>query len=231
MELHAMDVQREMTHGHDFAVCRGRDRSPVGPRRSSRPASGSARPRVLRKPGEDASAVVAHGARLSVHEFAAPPRRCRRTPRRSLGARGRPRASACCVRGAARSPASRRRRRDVQGPARSRDARARARSAVSPSIASFRRTTDLGAELAEEMREVVGERVVVVDQQDQRCSASARSIAASTAASLRRHSSCSAAGSESATIPAPACRCATPSRGRSSGSRCTCRACPPLGSA
>src|ERR687884_195325 len=32
------------------------------------------------------------------------------------------------------------------------------------------------------------------------------------AASFRRHSSCSAAGSESATTPAPAWRCATPSR-------------------
>ena len=32
------------------------------------------------------------------------------------------------------------------------------------------------------------------------------------AASFRRHSSCSAAGSESATMPTPACRWATPSR-------------------
>src|SRR5262249_7398105 len=70
---------------------------------------------------------------------------------------------------------------------------------------------DVRAELAEEVREVVRERVVVVDQQDHRCSVSARSTAASTAASLRRHSSCSAAGSESATMPAPAWRCATPS--------------------
>src|SRR5262249_61628615 len=54
---------------------------------------------------------------------------------------------------------------------------------------------DVNTQLAEEVREVVRERVVVVDQQDHRCSDSARSIAASTAASLRRHSSCSAAGS------------------------------------
>src|SRR5436853_26553 len=66
------------------------------------------------------------------------------------------------------------------------------------------------AERAEEVREVVRERVVAVDEQDH-AAASARSIAASRAASLRRHSSCSAAGSESATIPAPAWRCATPS--------------------
>ena len=66
----------------------------------------------------------------------------------------------------------------------------------------------LGAELLEEVREVVRERVVVVDQEDHAPSAS--SSAASSAASLRRHSSCSAAGSESATMPAPACSRASP---------------------
>src|SRR5439155_24621783 len=69
---------------------------------------------------------------------------------------------------------------------------------------------DLRAELAEQVREVVGERVVVVDEENHP-RASASSIAVSSAASLRRHSSCSAPGSESATIPAPACRSATPS--------------------
>ena len=74
---------------------------------------------------------------------------------------------------------------------------------------------DLRAERAEQVREVVRERVVVVDQEDHgaaSCSDSASSIAASSARSLARHSSCSAAGSESATMPPPACRCATPSR-------------------
>src|SRR5438445_13847851 len=77
---------------------------------------------------------------------------------------------------------------------------------------------DVRAERAEEVREVVRERVVVVDQQDHgaaSCSDSASSIAASSAPSLARHSSCSAAGSESATMPPPACRCATPSRSHS----------------
>src|ERR1043166_4611940 len=69
---------------------------------------------------------------------------------------------------------------------------------------------DLGSELAEEVREVVGEGVVVVDQEDHRL-ASASSIAVSRAASLFRHSLCSAPGSESATIPAPAWSSATPS--------------------
>ena len=65
----------------------------------------------------------------------------------------------------------------------------------------------LRSELAEQVRQVVRERVVVVDQQQHAISrASASSIARSTAASLFRHSWCSAAGSESATIPPPACR-------------------------
>ena len=62
----------------------------------------------------------------------------------------------------------------------------------------------LGSERAEQVREVVRERVVVVDQEDHEaasCSDSARSIAVSSALSLARHSSCSAAGSESATTP------------------------------
>ena len=74
---------------------------------------------------------------------------------------------------------------------------------------------DLLAERAEQVREVPRERVVVVDEEDHGCSDSARSIAVSSARSLARHSSCSAAGSESATIPPPACRCATPSRSQS----------------
>ena len=71
---------------------------------------------------------------------------------------------------------------------------------------------DLGAELLEQMDEVPRERVVVVEHQDLHAySLSASSIAASSAASFARHSRCSAAGSESATIPAPACSRATPS--------------------
>src|SRR4029453_4265863 len=69
---------------------------------------------------------------------------------------------------------------------------------------------DLDALLGNHVREVVGKAVVVVDEQNHR-RASASSIARSMAASLFRHSSCSSPGTESATIPAPAWRCATPS--------------------
>ena len=76
---------------------------------------------------------------------------------------------------------------------------------------------DIGPELLEQVRQVVREAVVVVDQQHARAGcvhapASARSIAVSIARSLLRHSWFSAVGSESATTPAPACRWATPSR-------------------
>ena len=70
---------------------------------------------------------------------------------------------------------------------------------------------DLGAALLEEVDEVPRERVVVVEDQDPHAySTSASSIAASSAASLARHSRCSASGSESTTTPAPACSRATP---------------------
>ena len=71
---------------------------------------------------------------------------------------------------------------------------------------------DLGAALLEQVDEVPGEGVVVVDHQELHAySSSARSIAASSAASFARHSRCSASGSESATTPAPAWSRATPS--------------------
>src|SRR6185295_5076518 len=72
----------------------------------------------------------------------------------------------------------------------------------------------LGAQFLEEVREVVREAVVVVDEQDSLLhgDSSASSIAASRAASLFRHSWCSDVGSDSATMPPPAWSIATPSR-------------------
>src|SRR5437867_6405696 len=68
---------------------------------------------------------------------------------------------------------------------------------------------DLGAELAEVLDEVVGERIVVIHHQEPlrsagRHSASASRTAWSIARALLTHSRCSDSGSESATIPAPA---------------------------
>src|SRR5512133_2904466 len=76
----------------------------------------------------------------------------------------------------------------------------------------------LVAEFAEILHQVVGEGIVVVDHQqhDQSSSlvsrpAAAISAARSTARALFRVSCHSDAGSESATMPAPACMCSTPS--------------------
>src|SRR4030095_10345930 len=72
---------------------------------------------------------------------------------------------------------------------------------------------DLRAALREVLHEVVGEGVVVVDHQDARHhSRSAMRSAWTAERALFTHSRCSASGSESATIPAPACTKARPSR-------------------
>src|SRR6185295_10595486 len=69
---------------------------------------------------------------------------------------------------------------------------------------------DVGAQLAQVLHEVVGKRVVVVDDEDHERPACASSRARMTALALSRVSSYSAAGFESATIPAPACTYARP---------------------
>src|SRR5262249_60367592 len=74
----------------------------------------------------------------------------------------------------------------------------------------------LGPELAQVLHEVVGEAVVVVDEDDARHryqpSVAATSMARKHAWALLRVSSYSRAATESATPPAPACTWATPSR-------------------
>src|SRR5690606_38073144 len=73
----------------------------------------------------------------------------------------------------------------------------------------------LGPELAKPVRQVPGERIVVVDQEHHvfvpHRPRFAISSACSTARALSRVSSYSAAGFESATMPAPACTEARPS--------------------
>src|SRR5262249_14709478 len=79
----------------------------------------------------------------------------------------------------------------------------------------------LGPETLDQLHEVVGERVVVVDDQDHRFApsiveparsgASGPSTAGSRAAAFALVSASSTSGSESATTPAPVCTCAVPS--------------------
>src|SRR5437773_4909059 len=69
---------------------------------------------------------------------------------------------------------------------------------------------NLGAKLTENLREIVGERIVIINQEQFQGTSFARAIAARTAIALRSVSSRSREGSESATIPAPACTNALP---------------------
>ena len=199
-----------MPDGHDLAVARRSPRPRAAREPCGREGVVAADFELVREPGEQAAAVVPDGAGLPVHEL------LRGLDLAAEGFDDRLMAEADAQRGHGRCQAADNVRR---GPGVGRPAGARGDDEVGRAEPCRPVGVDrvvaaddhLRAELAEQVREVVRERVVVVDQQDQRCSASARSIAASTAASLRRHSSCSAAGSESATMPAPACRCATPS--------------------
>src|SRR5262249_50221472 len=75
---------------------------------------------------------------------------------------------------------------------------------------------DLGTELAQILHQIPGERVVVVDHQDHGCSRASMPLAAisaarSTARAFARVSCHSLSGTESATMPAPACTCMVPS--------------------
>src|SRR5437867_8573735 len=67
----------------------------------------------------------------------------------------------------------------------------------------------LGSQLKKILDQVVGERVVIIDDDDHAC-ASARSMASISARALLTHSRYSCCGTESATIPAPAYTWATP---------------------
>ena len=118
------------------------------------------------------------------------------------GGRGRRRATASSARaGELTLERDTRLPRGAQAPARSSCASASALGLVDVIRRCAARPTSAPSS-PKQLDEVVGERVVVVDQQDHRHrSASARSMAASSAASLLRHSSCSAAGAESATMP------------------------------
>src|SRR6185437_11749438 len=210
VELNAVDRELAMADRHHLAVRRSRRdlqrlRDLCGCQRVV-----PAHLEPVRQPGEEASAVVADGARLAVDEGAgggdlAAERFDNRLVAEADSEGG----------SAGREPPD-----DLEGcsgvcraAGTGGDDELRRGEPCGPGCVDGVVSTHdhLRAELAEQMREVVRERVVVVDEQDHRCSASARSIAASTAASFRRHSSCSAAGSESATIPAPAWRWATPS--------------------
>src|SRR4051812_4342387 len=207
MELDAVDRQLAVAHRHHLAVLRGcADREGLGDARRGERVVAAALERIGQA-SEETLAVVGDRTCLAVHQA------LRLADLAAVGLHDRlmPEAHA-------------ERRYSLAEPADDLEARARVGRTTGPGgddqVARLELlrvvgvdlvVTDhghLGAELLEEVREVVRERVVVVDQEDHAPSAS--SSAASSAASLRRHSPCSAAGSESATMPAPACKRASP---------------------
>ena len=169
MELDAVDGQR-----------RGGARpSPRRPAPSPRPrsTSGTRRRRervvapgeeVLGQAGEDAAAVVRDRSSPCRARARAPGRPRRRRAARAPGGRGRRRASGRAGAGARGSRASRPRPRGGPGPGEIDEVRRRERLRLVGRDRVVAAHDDLGAELAEQVREVVGERVVVVDQQDHR---------------------------------------------------------------
>src|SRR6478735_6570356 len=236
MELDAVDAQAAVAACQYLAVLRSRRHLELVGHRGRRERVVAPGLEVLREADEDPAAVVRHRARLPVHEALRLPdlsaeglddrlvaeahaerRGRRREPANDLHGRA----------GALRPPGSRRDD-EVGGTETLRPVR------VDLVVAAH---DHLSAELLEQVDEVVREAVVVVDEQDHR-SDSASVIAVSRAASFRRHSSCSACGSESATIPAPAWRWATRSWSTTvriamqvsrSPFGCTCPTAPPYG--
>ena len=209
VELHALDRIAAVAQAHDLAV--------LGPAvisssagkavRERPPASGSAWPRSgFGRPANTPAAVVADRRRLAVHLRGARGPPCRRRPGRSPGGRGtRPGSArrACEALGSAASetPASS----GLPGPgeitiALGRQRRRRRRR----SSASLRATSHGGAQLAQVLDEVVGERVVVVDDQDHRPAPGPRSAAPGSCRGPWSTSRATpSSGSESATMPAP----------------------------
>src|SRR5512133_1008666 len=261
VELDTVDRELAMANRHHLAVTTGRrDLQLVGEGRRSQGVVAAGK-EVVRQVAEDAAAVVAADARLSVDE------RPRLPDLAAEDLDDRLVATADTERGSTRREPADDLGRGAGSRRPSRPGRDHQMRRSQPlGLIGIDRVVPvddhLGAELAEQVREVVGERVVVVDQQDHpRASlpspspasagrspaspptdpadgtgpsgavlfrtvpsgpappaapeeterASASSSARSSAASFRRHSSCSALGEESATIPAPAWGYATPS--------------------
>src|SRR5215469_5676956 len=207
VKLHALDGERAVSHGHDLAL--GGARAHLEHRRYARGSgdqgmvpSHLAR---LRHPGKERARIVLHERGLAVHEpvgahdLAAEnldDRLVTETYPEHRNASGELADHVHRYAGVARRPGP---RRDAQVRRRER-ARLRWRQSVVAMHLHF------GAEHEERLDQVVGEGVVVVDEQQARVHrpSSASSRARTMAALLASTSSCSLSGTLSATMPAPA---------------------------
>ena len=165
MELHAVERELAVAHGHHLAVGRRRGHlEDVGHRRRGERVVAAGQ-EVRRQAGEDAAPVVGDERRLAVHELArladlpaedlderlVAEAHAERRDADGTGAAGSP-ARACIL-----WPAGARGDDEVGGGELLRLVRGNLVVAADD---------NLGPELAEQVSEVVGERVVVVDQQD-----------------------------------------------------------------
>ena len=156
--------------------------------RGPRPASGSGRPRTATSARGRSSAVVLDRRRLAVHRLARA-RPSRRTPRPAPGGPGRRRAPASPARRSGGSPRPRCPPRPAcTAPARRPPAPAPRLASSSPRLGVVAHHVGLGPQLAQVLHEVVGERVVVVEDEDAHQAQSpwphASSIASNTAPAL-----------------------------------------------
>ena len=155
-----------MADAHDLAVVGPRRHLELVRDRASTPASGSARRRS--RAADRRRSPVRRGGCGSPSRAGAPspaPSR-RRTPRRSPGARGTRRASASSSAELAdQLDRGSRRRPGRPGPGETTTRSGASARASSGESASLLLDDDLGSQLLEEVDEVVGERVVVVDHQ------------------------------------------------------------------
>ena len=166
MELDALGGQLAVAGAHHDAAEVGGQLELVGEVAGRRSASGSGRRPSASAGRRRSPAVVLDLGVLAVHRLA-PGRPCRRRPRPSPGGRGRRRAPACPPRRRRGSP--RRRcppRPACRGRARRRGGRRRARAARRPRPRRCGRTSISRAELTQVLDQVVGEGVVVVDDED-----------------------------------------------------------------
>src|SRR5262245_49012511 len=210
MELHALDRELAVAHRHDLAVVRpSRELERLGAALAlDHQAVVARRLERARQAGEEPAPVVVDLRGLAVHQRA----RAHHTPAEGLADALVPEADAEHRDAALREGADRgdgdagvgrpaRARRDDERVGRAREQLGHGRDVVADDL-------DVRAELAQVLDEVVREGVVVIDHQQPRHQSTpsrARSMAWISARALFSHSRYSRRGSESATMPAPAC--------------------------
>src|SRR5919205_3443609 len=213
VELHALGGQLAVAQGHDDAAAAGGDLEGGGHVVGHDQGVVSAHGERRVEPGEQRAAVVLDRRRLAVHRDVPDDAPAERLGQRLVAQADpeRPHAGLGeAAHGLERDPGLVGRAR----PGRDDDAVEAAPEQIVHGGAVVAHHLEVAAQLAQILDEVVGERVVVVDDQHphgQSGCSMASSTARSTARALCSDSANSYAGWASATVPPPACTCARPS--------------------